>query len=122
MVLQAVPKKFYLGKLADHSAKTVQELIDESVGQYLGQFTVNNTTELSSFLSKVGVNPEDVNAEFPTLNELFERKHHIVHQVDRNDEPGQGHHGARGLNHGTVMRWIGSVDHFVRDLLLRVPD
>lgn len=116
------PERFYLGRLAGHRSKTIQTLIDESVDQYLGHFTVNNATELSSFLSKVSVDPADVDSEFPVLSELLERRHHIVHQADRNDAPGQGQHGARGLNHGTVMGWLHSVERFGRDLLTRVPE
>jgi|SRR6267154_2385079 len=115
-------ERFLLGRLASHRGKTIQAVIDESVDEYLSTFTINSTTELSSFLSKVGVNPNTVNGEFATLAELFARRHHIVHQVDRNDEPGQGHHEARGLNQGTVTGWIDSVDRFVRDLLPRIPD
>ena len=115
-------EKFLLGRLASNRDKTIQELINESVDAYLNNFTVNNIPELSSFISKIGVKLDEANAEFETLTQLFERRHHIVHQADRNDEPGQGQHGARGINHWTVTEWANSVERFVRNLLPRISD
>ncbi|SRR5712691_11366 len=114
--------KFSLGKLAAHRAKTVQAVIDESVEAFLGTFTVNNVPEVARFLTKVGIDPNAINAEFGQLAALFERRHHIVHQADRNEQPGRGHHEARGLNHETVEQWMAGVDRFVRDLVNRVPN
>ena len=115
-------ERFFLGKLAAHRGKTVQAVIDESVAEYLSTFTVNNTAELAGFLAKIGVDVAQVNGEFNAIAQLFTRRHHIVHRADRNEEPGQGHHHARGLNHATVTVWIDSVDRFVTQLLPLVPD
>ena len=116
------PEKFFLGKLAAHRNKTVQQLITESVSAHLGNFTVSNTTDLSVFLRKIHVNPETVNNEFTMLSELIARRHHIVHQADRNDVPGQGHHRARQLNPDTVTNWVAAVRRFTGRVLDQVPD
>lgn len=116
------PEKFFLGKLATHRGKSVQDLITESVSAHLGNFTVNNTTDLSVFLRKIGVEPETVNPEFPALSELIARRHHIVHQADRNDVPGQGHHRAQQLNPSTVTGWLDAVSRFVQQVLDQVPN
>lgn len=115
-------ERFLLGKLANHREKSVQEVINQSVEEYLDRFTVNNIPEATRFLSNIGVNPNSVNAEFPVLSELFERRHHIVHQADRNDQPGRGHHEARGLNRDTVVGWVSGVERFVDSLLTQIPD
>lgn len=116
------PEKFFLGKLANHRQKTVQDLIGESVRSYLSSFTVNSATDISIFLRKIGVNPDDVNQEFAELTELISRRHHIVHQADRNDVPGQGNHRARGINPNDVERWVGATIRFVTQVLGRVQD
>lgn len=116
------PEKFFLGKLAAHRAKTVQEVINDSVNAYLSNFTVNNVGDVSGILARVGVAPADVNAEFPVLTELFARRHHIVHQADRNEEPGRGQHRARGINVNTVTAWVDATERFVGQVLARVPD
>lgn len=116
------PERFLLGQLASHRDKSVQQVINQSVDEYLDRFTVNNIQEVTKVLTNIGINPNIINAEFPILTELFERRHHIVHQADRNDQPGRGHHEARGLNRDTVMRWVNGVERFVDTLLREIPD
>lgn len=116
------PAKFSLGQLASHRQKTVQQLIDESVTAYLGNSTINNTSDIASFLVKLGVTVTAVNGDFPTLDPLIARRHHIVHQADRNDQPGQGQHRTRSLNSLTVRRWLEVVDRFLARVLAEVPD
>lgn len=116
------PEKFFLGKLAMHRGKSIQDLIAESVSAHVSNFTINNTTDLSGFLRKIGVEPGTVNQYFPVLSELIARRHHIVHQADRNDVPGQGHHRARQLNPNTVTSWLDAVGHFVEEVLAQVPN
>jgi hypothetical protein len=116
------PEKFFLGKLVNHRGKTVQDLITESVSAHLGNFTVNNTTDLSVFLRKIGVEPETVNQDYALLSELIARRHHIVHQADRNYVPGRGHHRARQLNPNTVSSWLDAVGRFAEQVLAQVPN
>jgi hypothetical protein len=116
------PEKFFLGKLASHRAKTVQQLIDESVNAHLGNFSVNNIADVCAILTKIGVAPNDVNAEFALLTEMLARRHHIVHQADRNEAPGQGHHRARSINVGTVTGWVDATSRFVTNVLAQVAD
>ena len=116
------PEKFFLGRLAAHRQKTVQALIDESVRAHTNNFTINNTTDIANFLRKIGVEPIAVNQEFELLGQLISRRHHIVHQADRNDLPGQGHHRARALNANDVGSWLAAADRFVAQLLPLIPD
>lgn len=116
------PEKFFLGKLGAHRNKTVQQLIDESVSSYVGNMTVNNTTEISSFVRKLGVEPDMVNHQFAAISELIERRHHIVHQADRNDVGGHGNHRAQALHSQTVENWISAVENFVTSLLEQMHD
>ena len=96
------PEKFFLGKLAAHRQKSIQALIDESVRAHINNFTINNTTDIATFLRRIGIDPIAVNQEFELLIQLISRRHHIVHQADRNDVPGQGHHRARALSANDV--------------------
>lgn len=116
------PEKFFLGKLGAHRGKSVQQLIDESITSYVGNLTVNNTTEISGLVRKVGVEPETVNGEFAQISELVQRRHHIVHQADRNDVGGYGNHRAKALHPHTVEEWIAAVERFVNSVLAQIPD
>lgn len=116
------PEKFFLGKLAAHRAKSVQQVITESVGAHLGYFNVNDTTEIASFMRKVGVEPQPLQQHFPRLAEMIARRHHVVHQADRNDQPGRGHHTARSLSAAQVTEWTDATARFVREFIAQVPD
>lgn len=116
------PEKFFLGRLAAHREKGVQDLIEESVQSYVNAFNVNNTGDIAAFARTVAVNISGINGEFPTLDELFKRRHHIVHQGDRNDEPGQGNHRARSISEWRVNRWIEAVNRLGNEFLDRVPE
>jgi hypothetical protein len=116
------PEKFFLGKLSAHRAKTVQQLIDESVQAYLNTFTVSSIDEIAGFCTKVGVRVDEINAQFPELSEMIKRRHHIVHKADTNENAGQGNHQARSLSSATVERWVTTVRIFTLNFLQHVPD
>jgi len=108
----ARPEKFFLGKLTAHREKTAQQIINESVQAFLGTFTVNNTTDISSFLRKFGVDVDAVNESYPQLSTLIDRRHHIVHQADKNENRGRGNHRARPIHQDTVREWIDATSQF----------
>jgi len=116
------PEKFLLGRLAHHRAKTVQQLIDESVAAHLNYFNVNNATEIASFMRKVGVDVAPFQRYFAGLDAMIARRHHIVHQADRNDQPGAGQQRARSLSSEQVRLWTTNTEQFVRAFLAQVPD
>lgn len=115
-------EKFLLGKLAAHRAKTVQVLIDESVVAAMNRISFNNTTDIAVHLERVGLEPQVFQGHFPTLASMIERRHHIVHQADRNDQPGHGQFRARSLGIQTVNAWAAATTGFVTEVLQQVPD
>jgi len=116
------PEKFHLGKLVPHRAKSVQALIDESVKAAINRMSFNNTTDIASILGRVGVDPQVFQWHFPRLAPMIERRHHIVHQADRNDQPGVGQFRTRSLSMETVEGWLVSTEDFVGELLRQIPD
>ncbi len=115
------PEKFWLGKLAAHRSKTVQQLIDESVESYLNMFTVSSVGDIVGFCNKIGVRADEINAQFPALSEMMERRHHIVHKADLKENAGQGNSQARSLSTVTVEGWVTAVRAFTLNFLQRVP-
>jgi hypothetical protein len=117
------PTKFLLGHLVPHREKRVAQLISESVRAYLDTFTINNTGDIAGFCQTVGIamGPPLQN-HFGTLNELMSRRHHIVHQADRNESIGSGHHTALSLGAQTVRTWVNATRDFVGALLGQIPD
>ncbi len=110
-------KKFLLGDLAAFRGRTVDEVVTQSVNAYLGQSNYNNTDDIASLLTSVGVNVAQVNATFGDLQALMDRRHQIVHRADRQMQViGSGDHEVRGINKDTVRGWANAVDQFSKAL------
>jgi len=116
------PEKFFLGRLAAHRTKTVQALIEESVLAQSQALSVNNTSDIASLLQCFGLRSQDYDTHIGPLADMISRRHHIVHQADRNEIRGVGNHQARSLNVATVESWISSVSSFSETVLQNVPD
>ncbi len=116
------PEKFFLGKLAPHRTKTVQAVIDESVRASMNRMSFNSTTDVASLITRVGLEAQVFQVHFPSLATMIERRHHIVHQADRNDAPGLGQFRARSLSVETVQGWTTATEGFVNTLLQNIPD
>ena len=107
------PKKFLLGDLTPHRHKTIDQLLMESVEASLEQSNYNNTAEVASLLTSIGLDVAKLNGQFPQLQEMMERRHQIVHRADRQDQViGSGDHQIRAINKETVRAWIGDVRTF----------
>jgi hypothetical protein len=115
-------EKFFLGKLAAHRAKSVQQLIDESVRAAMNRMSFNNTSDIAGLIGRVGVEPQLFQVHFPALSIMIERRHHIVHQADRNELLGIGQFRDRSLSVETINAWSSSTGQFVEALLAQIPD
>jgi hypothetical protein len=84
----------------------VDALIVDSVQAHLENSSFNNTGDVAGLVQSIGVDVARVNGWFPELQELMERRHHVVHQSDRNEPLRRGHHRTRALSNGQVSRWL----------------
>lgn len=75
-------EKFSLGKLAQHKGKSVNDVIRESIDEYLARKTFNSVKEVSSFLIQIGVRTTS-EEHLPALDAMIHRRHLIVHCADR---------------------------------------
>jgi len=115
------PEKFYLGKLAAFRGMSVDDLIKESVKSQANMLSVNNTSEIAHQLQRFGLRSEEFKQYMPLLEKMIERRHHIVHQADRNEARGRGQHGARSLGVKSVNSWIENASEFTKQVSLKVP-
>lgn len=113
--------KFLLGELVAHKGKTIDDLIKESVNQYLERSNYNNVEEIAILLSSIGIDPINVNGEFSVLTELMSRRHQIVHRADIDISGGQGNHKVRSISVVIVNKWIESVEKFGASVLSEIP-
>lgn len=112
--------KFNLGALAAHRGKSVDDVIKASVDSYLERSNYNNTIEVSSFLTQIGLNVAAVNHTYPLLDDLMKRRHQIVHRADKDEAGGQGNHKVRSLSPAPVKNWVANVEVFVAAVLVQV--
>lgn len=110
-------EKFTLGDLEPHRAKTINQLFKDSVSAYLEKSNYNNIGELKKLLESCGISTARVARHFNEIGRLMARRHHIVHRVDQNDNPGRGHHRAKPINHGNLHHWKRVVNDFIDDVL-----
>lgn len=113
----SAPKKFFLGELVVHKGKSVDDLIKESVYEYLERSNYNNTEEIASLMSAIGVEVANVNAKFAILDELMARRHQIVHKADYDESGGAGNHKVKSIGVAQVKKWVESVESFGSTLL-----
>lgn len=116
------PTAFLLGKLAPHRGRFVDNVIRESIDEYVNHFNVNNTTELSRCLVLIGLEPAPFSPYFPLVASMMQRRHQIVHQMDRNEAVGAGHHRAHSISVLQVERWAGNLEALVQAIVDAVPD
>ena len=117
---RAVP--FLLGKLAPHRGRFVDNIIRESIDSYVDHMNVNSTNELSRCLKMIGLDPNAFSSHFSELQAMMERRHQIVHQMDRNHVSGTGRHRAQSISVRQVCAWRDNLASFVQAVVATIPD
>lgn len=102
------PEKFFLGRLAQHRGKLVDDVIRESITEHLSRVSFNNATEIVSFLTTLGLMPAD-RTQLPAIDAMIHRRHQIVHHGDRVEGKVQ----AIGSE---VFDWVGATRVFLGSL------
>jgi len=115
------PEKFFLGALAAHRKKSVGAVVKESIEAHLGRLTFNNIADIANHVVSLGADVDKVKKTFPRLGELMKRRHHIVHQGDRNERRGSGHHTFRSISRTDLDQWALAVVEFTNLLDKALP-
>ena len=105
------PEKFFLGKLAQHRGKTVDQLITDCVNAYVDRISFSDTSDISNLLERAGIAVERVKPLYPSLSALMTRRHQIVHRADLVDVPGD-ERKATPIDAATVTEWSTAVKEF----------
>jgi len=105
-------EKVKLGFLLEYRDKSVEDLINQAIEEYLDRSSYNNLKEISSLIDSIGVGTQNVNKEFLNLEAMMNRRHMIVHRADRDDSGGRGNHRVKSIGPLQLKRWIESVRAF----------
>jgi hypothetical protein len=105
-------EKFLLGALLEHQKITVEEVIRKSVEAHFSTQTFNNRQDLVRAMDMIGVKKELAKDVLPTLGTMLERRHQIVHRMDRPKLKEDQWIRATSLNPRHVEKWAKSVNLF----------
>ncbi len=103
-------EKFFLGRLSEHSSRSVNDLIVESVASYLDKTSYTSTSDISTALSNYGIDQTKIKPLYSVLDEMIQRRHHIVHKGDKITNSGPGKQYANSLSAKQVRKWNKTVN------------
>jgi hypothetical protein len=107
-------EKFVLGDLTPHRDLKVKELIRLSVKEHFDASSFSEVSHVEGLLRDVNISSKRIDATLPLLGRLMERRHRIVHNVDRSDS---APHRATRMKMGSVVDWRGAVAEFTSAVL-----
>jgi hypothetical protein len=112
--------RFGLSDLSAFRGKTVDEVINQSVREFLEKSSFNHPGDVKAALQTIGFVPDPVGPSASALAAMMARRHWIAHRADRNPGRERGHHAVRSLASSTVTRWIDTVGRLRNDVLSRI--
>lgn len=75
-------EKFALGGLVVHRGKTVDQVIGESVQDYLNHRSFNSCSDVEKVLRQIDIDSRPFKHLYPPFNQMMKRRHRIVHEAD----------------------------------------
>ena len=112
------PEKFFLGKLAKHRDRRVDQLIAESVEAHLDKRNFSNTDDIADFLKSVEVPNSVVDKCYRSLSELMTRRHEIVHKGDLKATVNQeDERDPEPIDASKVREWYEAVLQFTNEVV-----
>jgi hypothetical protein len=109
--------KFELGELVRLKEKSIKEIIELSINEYLDTQSYNDTSDVCKAIKDAGVKEVDtIEPYLSQMNLMIKRRHNIVHQADRGGGAGKGHHRIKSLSLNQVESWKRHLDKFVLEV------
>ncbi|WP_141233622.1 hypothetical protein [Lysobacter antibioticus] len=112
--------KFQLGDLAPYSGQFVHNVIRDSIDSYVDRMNISNIADLRAKLAMINVESAQFGAYYSKLASCMERRHQIVHQMDRNHAIGPGSVRVQSISVSKVIGWQENTKAFVFDLLSKL--
>ena len=108
-------EKFSLSELAQYRGKNINEVIDDSIDQYLNTVSFNSSSEIANYLVKIEIPQNTLEKYYPLLNEMIERRHKIVHEGDikRGGFPSE----LNDVDMDRVVKWFDATSEFCGELI-----
>lgn len=116
--------KFGVDDLAKFRGSSIDEVIGRSIRESLERSSYNHLGDIRGLLRRIGLGYHDVDRYASDLAAMMNRRHWIVHRVDRDYSKPSASPRAQPIKKSTVTAWLEAVRSFgssVLDELARPP-
>lgn len=114
--------RFSLADLQAFGDRPVSEVVFEAVWESLSKRSFTAVSDVVEVLELCRQDVSDYRKFFPGIQALMERRHHIAHTADLEEDPGRGKQIARSISARTVTRWNRNAFEFIVQLsLMNLP-
>jgi hypothetical protein len=115
------PKGILLGDLLEYRGQFVENLIRDSIDQYVNTININGTNQLVDCLKLADVPHEPLRPFFEPLDTLMKRRHIVVHQMDRSSKLDPLTSNLNDIDEAVVVAWKIAIVGFATQLFATVP-
>ena len=115
-------KGILLGDLYRYQGFFVDNVIRESINNYVNTLNINNAEQLAECLKLAEIQVEPLRQFFSQLNSLMKRRHQIVHQMDRANELDPLSGPINQIDATLVSDWKQALEGFADTLFKSVPN
>lgn len=110
-------KKFGLGELSKHRGKTIDNLVQESVNEFLDKTSFSDCSDVSNILQeKMEIDLSRVRKYFSILDQMMKRRHQIVHRADQEQISGKWR--LAPMDGQDVVKWIRNTVAFIFEVAI----
>ncbi|SEG33458.1 hypothetical protein SAMN04487934_11615 [Eubacterium ruminantium] len=102
--------KYNLIDLLAYKDKTVEELFQESIYEYMNRTTFNSYKEICSLALKVGLDLSEFSMG-KDIDNAVQRRHRIVHEADLDIQSGKNK--LRGIQGSEIVQWRNAYSELV---------
>jgi hypothetical protein len=111
--------RFSLADVAAFKDRPASEIVCDAVWEHLSKRSFTQVADVVEVLTMCRLDVAHYRKFFPAIQELMERRHHIAHTGDlEEDSPGRGKQMARSISADRVARWNRNVFDFIWELSL----
>ncbi len=98
--------------LKNHEGKFVENVIFDSINAYVDTLNINDSNKLIALLEKVKIDKVPLSPFLDDLNQIMQRRHQIVHQMDRDDSLDPLTRKISSIDSHTVRKWYDITNQF----------
>jgi len=115
--LAGTPKsgKYTIGDLVQHRGKSIDQLLDESIDQWLETHSFSHSGHVRNMLKELGMPGDYFKQTYEKLDQMIARRHLIVHRADRNTDG-----SIATITPDDVAAWIENVEEFMRRVIYQL--